>query len=337
MSLKILKQGLLTTVQDLGRYGFQKYGVVASGVMDHFAARVANLLVHNEENAAVMEMTMIGPSLQFQEDVLISICGGDLSASIDGVVVPLWRSMMVRSGSVLRFGSAKSGCRAYLAVAGGISVEKVMGSSSTYLRASIGGFQGRALKQGDVISVNQVDPTWQQKANFLMQRNPSKSFIPFSWYISEHSLPVYRSNVMIRIMRGREFEYFQEESKDHLLNDTFTIHPQSDRMAYRITGPQIKLKSQLNMISEAVTMGTIQVPPDGSPRILLADRQTTGGYPRIAQVVSIDLPLIAQLKPGDTIMFQEISLEEAEMLYMQLEKDLSVLKKIIQERWIRGH
>ncbi|NDI35685.1 biotin-dependent carboxyltransferase family protein [Chengkuizengella sediminis] len=338
MTLKILKPGMLTTIQDLGRVGYQKYGVVAGGVMDSYAARIANLLVGNEEDAAVMEMSMIGPSIEFQEDSLISICGGDLSAIIDGERVPMWRPIIIKAGSCLQFSNVKSGCRAYLSAAGGISVPEVMGSSSTYLRAAIGGYEGRALKQGDLISVHQSDYIGNTKIQSFLQLYSTslKSFIPLPWFVSEYSLPAYQSQVMIRVMKGREFELFQDESITSLLSETFTIHPQSDRMAYRLNGAQIQLKTNLNMISEAVTMGTIQVPPDGFPRILLADRQTTGGYPRIAQVASVDLPLIAQLKPGDSLMFQEVTLEEAEFLYLQQEKDIHILKLMISERWRRG-
>ncbi|MFS1511498.1 biotin-dependent carboxyltransferase family protein [Chengkuizengella sp. SCS-71B] len=337
MTLKILKPGMLTTIQDLGRVGYQKYGVVASGVMDSYAARLANLLVGNGENAAVMEITMIGPSIEFQEDSLISICGGDLSAVVEGEKVPMWRPIIIKSGSCLLFGNAKSGCRAYLSVAGGISIPKVMGSRSTDLRAAIGGYKGRKIKSGDVILTHQPDPIRDTRIKSLLQNFTAKSsFIPLPWYVSENSLPAYPSQVVIRMMKGREYELFQDESINSLLNNTFTIHPQSDRMAYRLKGAKIQLKSNLNMISEAVTMGTIQVPPDGFPRILLADRQTIGGYPRIAQVASVDLPFIAQLKPGDTVMFQEISLEEAEFLYLQQEKDIHILKQMINERWRKG-
>ncbi|NBI28090.1 5-oxoprolinase subunit C family protein [Chengkuizengella marina] len=336
MTLKILKPGMLTTIQDLGRVGYQKYGVVASGVMDSYAARLANLLIGNDENAAVMDMTMIGPSIEFQEDTLISICGGDLAAVIDDERVPLWRPLIIKSGSRLRFGNAKSGCRAYLSVVGGISVSEVMESSSTDLRAAIGGYKGRKIKSGDEISIHQPDPIRGTRIKSLLQNITTKSFIPLPWYVSENSLPAYQSRVVIRVMKGREFELFQDESITSLLSNTFTIHPQSDRMAYRLNGSQIQLKSELNMISETVTMGTIQVPPDGFLRILLADRQTTGGYPRIAQVATVDLPLIAQLKPGDSLIFQEITLEEAETLYLQQEKDIHILKQMISERWKRG-
>jgi antagonist of KipI len=325
MSIKILKPGLLTTVQDKGRFGFQKYGVIVNGAMDVFALRVANLLVGNEEGAAALEVTLMGPELQFQENQLISICGACLSPMIDGQPVPEWRPVYVRKGSVLRFKGCLSGCRAYVSVAGGFDVPEVMGSRSTYVRAGFGGFAGRALQEGDELSTG-APSEWAISCleQLAEEEQPCKAA---GWGVSLDFLPAYRSDPVVRVVRGAQFEAFTEESKACLLADSFFITPQSDRMGYRLTGPKLELKEPLEVISEAVSTGTIQVPPEGNPIILLADRQTTGGYPKIAHIISVDLPVIAQAKPGERITFREVSLDEAQKIYIERERELNQLRQ----------
>lgn len=326
MSIKVLRPGLLTTLQDLGRYGFQRYGVIVSGAMDQFSLRIANLLLGNKENSACLEITMMGPSLLIQKDTLISICGGNLSPKIDGYPVPQWRPVYVKEGSIVEFGACISGCRAYLAVAGGFDIQEVMGSKSTYLRAEIGGFQGRSLKENDILGFNKCSDEGINIIKKLSSMNQSSYFAAPNWFVSTEILPKYNSNPIIRIIHGGEFEKFSAESRELFFTSEFQITPQSDRMGYRLKGPTLELSQPLEMISEAVSFGTIQVPPDGNPIVLLADRQTTGGYPKIAQIASVDLPLVAQIKPGEKIRFKEISIEEAQMLYIQRELDIKKLK-----------
>lgn len=328
MSIQVIHPGLLTTVQDLGRSGFQKYGVIVGGAMDRFAARMANLLVGNEEGEAVLEVTLRGPTLHFREDVMIAICGGRLSPTIDEVPVPDWRPVYVKRGSVLKFGPCTVGCRAYLAVAGGLDVPKVMGSRSTYLRAGLGGFQGRALKKGDVLPVKPPASGAEQ----LKKRwfpSPAEPFTAADFFLSNEVLPAYRSQPVIRFIRGREFGFFTPESREKLVSSSYRVTPQSDRMGYRLEGPSLSLQKPLELISEAVSIGTVQVPPDGNPIILMADRQTTGGYPKIAQIASVDLPVVAQVKPGESVTFREISLEEAQMLYLEQEAEIAMVRKSI--------
>ncbi|TWT02517.1 biotin-dependent carboxyltransferase family protein [Planomicrobium sp. CPCC 101079] len=321
--LKIIKSGLQTTVQDLGRYGFQKYGVIASGAMDPYAHRLANLLVGNEENAPTLEITLVGPVIQFERDLFIALCGGELSPKIDGQKVDAWRPLAVRKGSQLTFGAPKTGCRCYLAVSGGISVPEVMNSRSTYLRAEIGGYQGRALKANDLVEINPT-PAWQLAAFDKALSKESDWQVP---------APHYSMEPVVRIMRGRQYELFNEESQSTIFTDFFSVSSNSDRMGYRLEGATLSLKEPGELISEAVAFGSIQVPADGNPIVLLADRQTTGGYPKIGQVASIDLPLISQLKPGDRLRFQEISLKEAQRLWTEQEQRIRQLKISIQLKW----
>ncbi|TWT24898.1 biotin-dependent carboxyltransferase family protein [Planomicrobium sp. CPCC 101110] len=321
--LKIIKSGLQTTVQDLGRYGFQKYGVIASGAMDPYAHRLANLLVGNEENAATLEITLVGPVIEFERDIFIALCGGDLSPKIDGKKVDTWRPLAVKGGSRLSFGAPISGCRCYLAVSGGISVPEVMNSRSTYLRAEIGGFHGRALKADDLVEANPT-PAWQLAA---FEKASSKET---DWKVPA---PHYSVEPVVRMMKGRQYDLFDEESQENIFADFFFVSSNSDRMGYRLEGTPLSLEEPAELISEAVAFGSIQVPADGNPIVLLADRQTTGGYPKIGQVASVDLPLVSQLKPGDRLRFEEITLEESQRLWAEQEQKIRQLRISIQLKW----
>ncbi|MFB5677404.1 biotin-dependent carboxyltransferase family protein [Paenibacillus terreus] len=333
MSLEVMRPGMLTSIQDLGRYGYQKHGVIVSGAMDTYALRAANLLVGNKEGEAALEMTLTGPSLKAGQDLLVAITGGDLSPIVDGQPVPMWRPVLLKAGSVLQLGGAKSGCRAYLAVAGGYAVPKVMGSKSTYLRAGLGGFQGRALQTGDVLEV--LPP---QEASLRIMRKlepaPGSSFGSVKWSARERGIPGQGRWVTVRALRGSEYDHFDESSRQSLWEEPLLVTPQSDRMGYRLSGPVFKLRQPFEMISEAVTLGTVQVPPDGNPIILLADRQTAGGYPRIAQIAAADVPFIAQLKPGQRLKLREITREEAERLYLEREEEIHALKTSVNMRFM---
>lgn len=330
MSITILRPGLLTSVQDLGRFGYQKYGVITSGGMDTFALRLANLLVGNPEGEAVLEITLLGPKLLVQQDMLLAITGADLSARIGGEALPLWRPIHVKKGSIISFGACRSGCRAYLAVAGGFALPAVMASKSTYLRAGIGGYQGRALAADDELVIGEVP----EKSRALLARLAEKAggaiFAAAEWGISHESLRFYDERLAVRVMRGRHFNLFAPKSRQAFFEQTFTITPQSDRMGYRLSGSDLQLAQPEEFLSEAVAHGTIQVPPDGNPIILMADRQTTGGYARIAQVATVDLPVVAQCKPKERIRFREVSLAEAEELYLAREQTIQEIKMGIE-------
>ena len=313
--LTIRKGGMQTTVQDLGRPGFQKYGVVASGAMDSYALRVANLLVGNDENAAALEIALVGPSIHFEEDYIISICGGDLSPEIDGKAAGLWRPISVAKGQTLTFGKLRRGSCCYVAIAGGIDVPEVLNSRSTYLRAELGGFQGRALKAGDRLAVGPAIASRKLAA----ERD--------SWFIPA---PLHSSEPVIRVTAGRQFDLFTEESRERFFSESFSVNTQSDRMGYRLDGPSLALSEKKEMLSEAVVFGSIQVPSDGNPIVLMADRQTTGGYPKIAEVITADLPLVSQLKPGDRLRFKKVGIEEAQALLRLQEQKINCLKRAIR-------
>jgi len=319
MSLTIVRPGLLTTVQDLGRYGYQKFGVAVSGVMDSFAHRIANLLVGNDQGEATLELTLIGPVIRFEKEAKIAICGANFSPTVEGIPVPAWRPVWIRKGSTLRFSPSEIGARAYLAVAGGFAIDPVMNSRSTFLRAGMGGFQGRALKAGDVLDFRPLSRWFDWGA-----QNNLPFFYP-AWRVSRGLLPLYRKNPTIRVIEGGEYEWFTTEAQVDFFSAPFTVSGQSDRMGYRLAGPRLAVREQRELISEAVTMGTIQISSDGNPIVLMADRATTGGYPKIAQIATVDLPLIAQVRPGEQLWFFKITLQEAQRLWIRREKEIQQL------------
>ena len=307
---RVFKPGLLTTIQDLGREGFQQYGMVVAGAMDSFSLQVANLLVGNKRGEAALEITSVGPELEVLNDAVVSICGANLSPTLDGANAPLWKSFEVKKGQILRFGAPKEGNYAYLAIAGGFNVPLVMESKSTYIGVNIGGLEGRALKVGDIL--HQGNSIWEQRK--LLGRS-----------LTPEDIPQYSSFYQARVILGPERDMFLEEGLNTFLTKKFTITQQMNRMGYRLSGPKIKHRNRADIISDAVTLGTIQVPADGEPIILLSDRQTTGGYSRIGTVISVDIPYVAQMIPGSQLSFKEVSLEEAQRLYVKKEKFLRTL------------
>jgi antagonist of KipI len=326
MSLIILKPGLLTTIQDLGRFGVQKYGVIASGAMDAYALRIANLLVGNEETEAGLEITMVGPEVSFASTVLFSVCGGDLSPKLNGKPVPLWRTVYAPQGSVLQFGPLKLGCRAYLAIAGGLDVPIEMNSRSTYLRAGIGGYKGRSLQKGDYIPQGNTSSRSRNLLEMIVRESGRESGAVSIWSVAPEMLPPYSSNPTVQVIEDGERELFAELSVGQFFNGTYSVLPQSDRMGYRLAGSKLELREKKEMISSAVTFGTIQVPPDGNPIVLMADRQTTGGYPKIGQVASTDLSLLAQVNLGGKVRFRPVTLREAQKQYVIREKAIHALR-----------
>ena len=300
--LTVIKGGWLTTVQDLGRYGSQPFGVSVAGAMDFFSTIVANRLAGNPDYAAVLELTLKGPELQFGQDTVIALTGADLSPTINDRSIPMWESIVIQGGSRLKFGMPRTGSRAYLAIAGGIEVPLVLGSRSTHCASETGGLGGRPLKQGDLLCCGQP----RQSVDRLIAKRLPDSLIPR-----------YERSVAIRIIPGPQHNFFSEESLTTLTGSAYTVAPQSDRMGYRLAGPQIVRSGSTQFISDGTTMGALQVPPDGQPILIMADRQTTGGYPKIAVVISADLPLAAQLAPGDTISFSPCTVAEAQAVLRQ--------------------
>ena len=334
--LQINKEGLQTTVQDIGRRGFQKYGVIVSGVMDPYAHRIANVLVGNSETDSTIEITLVGPQLTFLEDCLFSLTGGDLSPLLNGNPIKMWRPIFAKKGCKLTFGKPRLGCRTYLAVAGGISVTEVMGSKSTYLRAGIGGFDGRALKKGDVVKSGEVSQYIRTFIDKLAREATDSPFKQVDWTLMTQAIPIYQSEDTVRVTEGRQAKLFDEKSKDAFYNEAFQISSDSDRMGYRLKGPQLTLKEPKELVSEGVAFGSIQVPPDGQPIILMADRQTTGGYPKIGQIASVDLPKVSQSKPGESIRFEKITLEEAQQAMLNERRLIAQLTKSISLKFKEG-
>lgn len=307
---EVIKPGLLTTVQDLGRFGYQQYGMVVSGAMDSYALRIGNLLVGNEEGEAGLEITVIGPVLCVLSDGLIAITGGDLDPYLDGQPVDMWKSVNVRRGSILRFGRVKQGMRAYVTIRGGIDVPTVMGSKSTYIKAGIGGFHGRSLRGGDVLATRATAR--------LVDRHVQRSLHP-------DFIPVYPKEAEARVILGPQEKSFTDESLTDFFTQTYKIMPESDRMGYRLQGKALRHKASADLITDPVPLGAIQVPANGQPILLLAERQPTGGYPKIGTVISVDLPAIAQLMPGACIRFHPVSLEEGQQLLYEQERLLRLL------------
>lgn len=323
MTIEILKAGMLTTVQDLGRVGYQKYGVIKSGAMDFESLQIANGLVGNPKNEAAIEMTLFGASFLFHHDTIIALTGADMSPTINGKPIKTYRSILVTKGSVLKVGQAKKGCRSYLAVAGGIQVPDVMGSHATYLRAEIGGYHGRSLDKEDSVHTNEfTDDNLKLWATLCKKRDTNTIFIESEWTVNVKLKPDFSAGPTLRVFEGREYDWLTAESNQQLFAETFRVSPESDRMGYRLNGPQLELKHTKELLSEPVTFGTIQSPAGGKPILLMADRQTTGGYAKILQIATVDLPVAAQLKPGDTFTFQKIHHSEAEALYLERELEL---------------
>ena len=328
MKIIVKKSGPMTTLQDLGRVGFQKYGVLVNGAMDSFSSRLANLLVGNKPQEAALEMTMIGVTLDLTAGTAIALTGADLDAKIEGQVVPRFRPVYIKKDCTLRCAFSKQGCRGYLAVAGGFDVPVVMGSKSTYLRAKIGGFKGRALKDGDELLVGSPSAPMQKFMRRLADKgSPNAAFSTVTWFAPGNFV---FGDDEIRVTQGQQYDWFTPESIKTFFSTPYEITLQSDRMGYRLAGAVLAQKEERSLVSEPVTFGSIQVPADGNPIILLADRQTAGGYPKIGAVVCADLPRLAQRQPKSQLHFKEVSLVEAERLYLQQEHYLQQLADVIE-------
>ena len=305
--IEVIKPGLFTTVQDGGRWGYQQYGVGISGAMDAFALSCANLLVGNPEGAAGLEITVLGPTLRFTRETLLAVTGADLNPRLEGEPLETWTCHQVQPSSTLSFVERKGGVRAYLGVSGGIDVPLVMGSRSTYLLGHFGGLGGRALKAKDNLPLFPLGPG---------------TYHPMGTFFPANLRPAYQKKPILRVILGPFKDFFSEEGVRAFLSTEYTVSPHSDRMGYRLKGEPIKRHKAGEMITCGLANGTIQVPPDGQPIILLADRQTIGGYPIIATLIHADLPLIAQCMPGDRVRFSAVSPDEAREAYLQLWSNL---------------
>lgn len=313
MSIDVIKAGALSLFQDNGRYGFQKLGVPVCGPMDANAHRLANLLVGNPDSMATLEITLLGPTLRFTRAACIAITGAHLGARLNDEPLAINRPYIVRADDVIRFSNPVSGCRAYLAVHGGFGLIPVLNSCSTYLKGQLGGHHGKALRAGDRIELN----THLDGSSGVLGAMQD-SLWDIRIYLSA-ALGLNKKNIL-RVIKGPQWPIFTVESVTDFLTERFQISLQSDRMGYRIHGPALKVARAQQMLSEAVAFGAIQVPHGGDPIVIMADRQTMGGYPKIAYIASVDLPPLAQSRPHEEIRFKLISLEQAQQLDLERER-----------------
>ncbi|MEP6788318.1 MAG: biotin-dependent carboxyltransferase family protein [Acidobacteriota bacterium] len=311
MSILLQKSGILTTVQDLGRTKYRRFGINPNGAMDQTATRLINILLGNYENEAVLEMHFPAPQIVFEAHAIFAIGGGDLTPTLDGQPIENWRCVFAKKRSILKFAGKRSGNRSYLAVKGGFKVPEWLGSSSTNLAANIGGFKGRKLGSGDRIEL---------KAK-VKSKKPQIGF-----RVSNTLIPHYSPFPTVRVIAGAEFESLTNASQKLILGQDFTISNNSNRMGFRLAGEPIALAKSQELVSAAVNFGTIQLLPDGQLIVLMADQQTAGGYPRVAHVITHDLPLLAQLGANDKVAFHIVSIEDAEKLALEYEKELNFLR-----------
>lgn len=314
MGIRILKGGMLTTVQDGGRTGYQSQGFSVAGVMDARSFKIANLLLDNPENEAVLEFTLIGPTLEFTSETIIAITGGDFQPKINDEPAPMYTAIYMHKGDILKFGSARTGSRGYIAFSSYLSIPVVMGSRCTNLKSCIGGFKGRRLQDGDYI-------------NFRIKRR----YLPF--FLSRKLEPddFSQEETVMRVVMGPQDDMFSKQGIETFLNTEYIVTSEFDRMGCRLDGAYIARKSESDMISDGIALGSVQVPSHGKPIILLADRQTTGGYPKIATVASVDIPKLVQRKTDHKIRFQAISVQEAQNLYLKEINELDEMRNIIHK------
>lgn len=289
--MTVIRPGMLTTVQDLGRWGHQHTGVPVAGPMDWYSHRLANRLAGNREDAAALEITLLGPELRAEEDVLCAIAGAEFEMTVGGARVPSGETFRVPAGEHLRFGSRRRGTRAMLAVAGGFTPPPVLGSRATSLISRLGPFDGRPLKAGDLLPVGAAPG------------------IPAG--LTGLPLPMPAGGARLRVMAGPHEDRFTASARSRFSTARYTVTPESNRMGYRLHGEPLEHLGPSDMLSDATPMGSIQVPGSGLPILLMADRQTTGGYPKIATVITADLPIAGQLGPGDWIEFEPCSRDTA--------------------------
>jgi len=319
MTVEVLHGGLLATLQDRGRVGHAAIGVGRAGPMDDVSFRLANALVGNDDDAAAIEFALAGPRLRFHADAVVALAGAPFDAWLDGRPVPLWRPLAVAAGSVLDCGRARIGLHATLAIAGGFVAGRVLGSAATDLNAGLGPLAGRALRTGDRL---------ERHGPARLRGVPPRlrwSLDPRPWFDADPARP-------IRLLDAPESARLDAGSRESLFSDAFRVDPRSNRVAFRLAGPLLRLAARHEAISEAVARGTVQLPPGGQPIVMMAEHPTTGGYPRIAQVAAIDLQRLAQRAPGAPLHFAPIGLDQAQTRYLAREHALARLLETIARR-----
>jgi antagonist of KipI len=329
MRIRIIRPGILTTVQDLGRNGYFGQAVPLSGAMDTLSARIANKAVGNPDKEATIEFTYAAAEFITETAVLLAYAGDGAILTLQGRALPPDRPLYIPPGSLLKLESQQAGCRSYLAIAGGWNVPEILGSKSTYLTASFGGYHGRKLQKGDVLESSH---TFSSISGNIINRLQGDKVNYLPWSIPR-SLILPADRKLIRFVPAHEFSWFDSRSITDFLSKPFTVALNSNRMGYHLEGSSITQSQPRELLSTAVSPGTIQVTSSGKMVLLMADCQTTGGYPRIAQVAAVDLALCAQLKPSDQLRFTGISREEAEILYIERENELDRLTLSVNSRF----
>ncbi len=309
-SLVVESPGLLTTVQDLGRAGFGEMGVSASGAADPVALQIGNRLVGNAPGAAALEMTLTGGTFAFPEGGVICLAGADFGAQHDGRELIPWKAHAILPGKRVLLGATRDFARCYLCVAGGIAVEEFLGSASTHLLSGMGGWQGRELRKGDVLPVGEVTKMIRQKK------------------IAAGALDALRPRKTLHVTRGPQWDWVAEETQKRLCDEELRVSEEANRMGLRLEGPLLAVKEKKEMISEGAPLGAIQITPSGQAIILFVEQQTTGGYPKIANVIGADLHSVGQLRPRDAIRFAEVPLEEARALWIEQQQLLGSEEKL---------
>jgi len=318
VSIKVLRPGLLTTVQDQGRHGLQHIGLCPGGAMDPVALALANALVGNPVGGAALEITVIGPELLFEEDSLVAVCGAEFQGGF-----PHNRPVLAPAGSRYNVGRAIRGARAYLSVAGGFAIDPVLGSRSTYLPGAFGGFKGRSLRHGDMLPLNEKSSILSRERFNLLKKTRNGTT---RWSAPPQTLPD-REPIVIHVMEGQHFAEFDAGAARAFFDAVWRIAPDSNRMGFRLGGPLLARAGSGDLSDEILSgptcLGTVQVPPNGAPIVLMADHQTTGGYPKIAEIASADVPRLAQLAPGGKVHFARCSLETAAELRRHMKERLA--------------
>jgi biotin-dependent carboxylase-like uncharacterized protein len=311
---KVFKPGLFTTIQDLGRYGYLKYGVPISGAMDKLSLTAANVLVGNDQNEACLETTILGPELQTLASTQIAVTGGMCHPMINGEEVAMRQTLNIREGDAVSFGKMETGCRAYVSIRGGIDVPTVLGSKSTYTRGCFGGIQGRPLQTGDEIEVSETP------------------FLRFQYLMPERIMPKFTDHLAVNVVLGPQAHMFTEKGWNTFLSSQYKMRSEADRMGYRLEGPSIEHKSSADIVSDALLPGAVQVPRNGKPIIIMRDAQTTGGYPKIAVATTRDADLLGQCKPNDVIEFSELTVEEAQAATREYLKLFGKLPELLDKK-----
>ena len=317
MSLRVLRPAALATVQDLGRPGTQHLGIAAGGAIDPVSHRIANALVGNRDDAATLEIALSGPELLFTRDALCALYGARFTASLGEAALPMARPVHVRAGTPVRIGRAEDGCFGYLAVAGGLDVPLVLGSRSTYLPGGFGGWRGRALERDAALPLaDDVEALSEGRFARASRRHGTsgagrESARTVTWFAPALTLFGHDAAV-IRVLSGLHRDLFAEGSRRAFVDHAWRVAPDSNRIGFRLLGPKLVLTEPTEILSQPTCRGTVQVPSSGQPIALMADHQTTGGYPKIAEVISADVPRLAQRPPGASVRFAAATLDEAD-------------------------